>query len=1541
MRTPVVTAMAVVLLTFGGLTAAASTTTTPASGGTNVSADLAQNGVTPAFTTLGSIVINEAKNNDFSASGTLILTAPSGWQFNTAAAISATPGKVGGGSTPNDISASVGAVTASTITINITVVAAARLDNLTISGIQVQAAEGGILPASGNILRDSGNPGTAVIAGVSDDATNFGSLSQASGALRLHVVLPGQSFTDGSTVASSGISGSPANQTAGVAFNLVELVAADREFNVAATYSGTKTIAWAGPGGSPTYTTSVSFTGGHSITALATTLRRAETIALSATSATSPAIATAQPSANLTIAPGAVTKLQILLPGETAAPGTGSGKTGTPAAQTVGAALLNNVHVNAVDANWKLVGNAGPDVMISSSDAAAAIADDNGATGGNLSLVAGSGNLSSFMFWTGGATQTLTATDVAAALSAVTSASVTVNKSTSATSLVSSLNPAVFGQTVTFTATVTGGVGTPTGTASFKDGSTVLGSAPLDGSGAATFTTSALTATTHTVSAVYSGIALYNGSTSANLSQVVGKAGIGTVLSSSLNPACGGQAVTLTATVSAVAPGAGVPAGSVDFKDGSTVIGSSIPLNGSAVATFTTSSLSAGNHNLTASFRGSSNYNGSTSAPALVQAVNAKPTASVSGSTAICPGGSASIQANLAGTGPWTVTWSDGLVQSGLTASPATRLVAPSVTTIYTVTSVADANCSNTGTGSATVTVNTLPAISGQPSPRTVCEGSTATFTVAASGSGIVYQWRKNGVLLANGGHVSGATSATLTISSATAADAGAYDVVVGGTCPPAVNSNAASLTVNPVPSGTIAAASLLCAGSAGNSASVADAGAGATYTWSINNGTITAGASTASITYTAGQVGKAGSMTLSVTVTNAAGCSASSSKIVTLSAGGVAFEDWSNTPLSGASWDNSTLQAKQMLYPEGGTIPYRIRMPQPCVGTTWSITLQYDFADNATGVHFCDFLTSYNAYDASVNGHVCDGGTCTGQSSFPVPTDPALAYQLAGVFTVENGAITSVSAYSTTISGGVTEKLVTLTGTATPGADVALLFGAHMARDYEWGKDKGAHEWPSGTATIGYVNYSGDNSAGHTNVKISDSILDNPSDSDLSLVATGSPDPVAAGSNLTYTIIASNSGPLSASPDTVSDAIPAGTTFVSASTPSGWTMTAPAVGGTGMVRWILPTAFAPGANATFGLVVAVNGAATGMVADTATLTSGTVDAYQTNNVSQVSTTIIPTCNLPVVASNPADVNVCVGGSVNFNASATGSTATQWQVLPAGSGSFSDLVGQTAGTLSFAATMSQNGSQYRARFSNACGTTFSAAATLNWCPGNHAPVVNITSPPNDANVVVGDTVTFVGAFTDDAGDTHVAVWTLGGVDVPGVVNESTDSVKVRYAFTTAGVFGIKLTVTDQDGASGTCTQIGGQAATVVVQSAVGPRPEQSPLPRRIPDAIARLSIPVQFSLAQNAPNPFRDGTQVRFGLPVQCRVKIGVFDIAGRQVASLSDQIWEAGSYSLGWSGKTDSGSLARGGMYIIQMVARSTFGNAEYRAQRTMIRIN
>ena len=86
--------------------------------------------------------------------------------------------------------------------------------------------------------------------------------------------------------------------------------------------------------------------------------------------------------------------------------------------------------------------------------------------------------------------------------------------------LTSSLDPSQFGQTVTFTATVAGSGGTPTGAVTFKDGAAVLGSTALS-AGVASLATSSLTVGNHSITASYGGAASFGASTSAVLVQVV------------------------------------------------------------------------------------------------------------------------------------------------------------------------------------------------------------------------------------------------------------------------------------------------------------------------------------------------------------------------------------------------------------------------------------------------------------------------------------------------------------------------------------------------------------------------------------------------------------------------------------------------------------------------------------------------------------------------------------------------------------------------------------------------------------------------------------------------------------------------------------------------------------------------------------------------------------------------------------------------------------------------------------------------------------
>ena len=198
------------------------------------------------------------------------------------------------------------------------------------------------------------------------------------------------------------------------------------------------------------------------------------------------------------------------------------------------------------------------------------------------------------------------------------------------TSLAASLNPTVFGQGATFTATVTSATpGTITGTVTFKDGAAVLGSGIVS-SGKATLSTSTLTVGVHSITAVYSGNATYAASTSPVLSHTVNKAASSTTVSSSHHPSVFGQSVTFTATVAAISPGSGTPAGTVTFKNGAAVLGSGTLISGKA--TFSTSALTVGAHSVTATYNGSIDYNTSTSA-VLTQTVNKAATSTMLTST--------------------------------------------------------------------------------------------------------------------------------------------------------------------------------------------------------------------------------------------------------------------------------------------------------------------------------------------------------------------------------------------------------------------------------------------------------------------------------------------------------------------------------------------------------------------------------------------------------------------------------------------------------------------------------------------------------------------------------------------------------------------------------------------------------------------------------------------------------------------------------------------------------------------------------------------
>ncbi|MGA1984234.1 MAG: Ig-like domain repeat protein [Acidobacteriaceae bacterium] len=225
-------------------------------------------------------------------------------------------------------------------------------------------------------------------------------------------------------------------------------------------------------------------------------------------------------------------------------------------------------------------------------------------------------------------------------------------------SLTTSLNPASVGAMVTFTASVaTSGSTTPTGSVNFMDGTVDLGTTALSGTAVATFSTTALATGSHSVTAVYSGDDQNATATSSVLIEVV-KQPTTTSLTASPNPSALATSVTLTATVAGPSGTAVVPGGTVTFLDGSTTIGAGA-LNSSGIATYSTASLSAGQHNVTASYGGDALDLASQSA-VLIQTVTKAGTATTLTTS------NATVYAGVSVTFTSAVSRTDGVIPTGI-----------------------------------------------------------------------------------------------------------------------------------------------------------------------------------------------------------------------------------------------------------------------------------------------------------------------------------------------------------------------------------------------------------------------------------------------------------------------------------------------------------------------------------------------------------------------------------------------------------------------------------------------------------------------------------------------------------------------------------------------------------------------------------------------------------------------------------------------------------------------------------------------------------
>ena len=186
----------------------------------------------------------------------------------------------------------------------------------------------------------------------------------------------------------------------------------------------------------------------------------------------------------------------------------------------------------------------------------------------------------------------------------------------------------------------------------------------------------------------------------------------------------------------------------------------------------------------------------------------------------------------------------------------------------------------------------TMPAVTGQPGNQTVCSGGSTSFTVTATGSPApTYQWREGTGNLTNGGNISGATTATLTINPVGTGDAATnYNCVVTNANGSATSNNA-SLTVN---SGAALTAQpgnqAICSGGSASFSVTASGSPAPTCQWrkgttNLTNGGNISGATTTTLTINPASAGDAAT-TYNCVVTNSCGTATSNNASLTVNAG-------------------------------------------------------------------------------------------------------------------------------------------------------------------------------------------------------------------------------------------------------------------------------------------------------------------------------------------------------------------------------------------------------------------------------------------------------------------------------------------------------------------------------------------------------------------------------------------------------------------------------------------------------------------------------
>jgi hypothetical protein len=435
--------------------------------------------------------------------------------------------------------------------------------------------------------------------------------------------------------------------------------------------------------------------------------------------------------------------------------------------------------------------------------------------------------------------------------------------------------------------------------------------------------------------------------------------------------------------------------------------------------------------------------NGSlTSSPAILTVTSSAVAPSITAqpaNTTVAAGQMATFSVTATGTAPLTYTWKkNGSVISGATSSsyttPATVVSDNNANFIVTVTNSVSSATSN----AATLTVNVPPSITSQPASRTVNAGQTATFSVAAAGTGTLsYQWKKNG------NTIGGATSSSYTTPVASVSDNGAQFTVTVSDQVSSVTSNAATLTVSGPPSIIAQPASRTVVAGQTATFNVTATGTGTlSYQWT-RGGTPIGGATSPSYTTPATTTADSGAQ-FTVTVTNSVGNVTSSAATLTVTAAGTLILNASQSSLNFSNVNIGSNSVLPVTFTNGGNSDVTISnvtisgagytaggvQSGQIVKAGQTATLNVTFAPSGTGPIPGSVRVTSNATNSPATI------TLSGTGVQPVSHSVTLTW------TASTSTVTGYNVYRSTVSGGPYTKLNSSPTAATTYADTTVQSG-------------------------------------------------------------------------------------------------------------------------------------------------------------------------------------------------------------------------------------------------------------------------------------------------------------------------------------------------------------------------------------------------------------------------------------------------------------------------------------------------------------------